>query len=76
MSSKYFTIPTVFAAIPIGSKFIEVLTICNEIAVRIVPAIHQGKSVNARRDGGKLIFMADWEPVFINEVKQPDLGGN
>lgn len=60
-----FNTPSTFAAIPIGGKFVEVLTTCNEVATRIEPATHQEKTVNARRAGDKLIFMADWEPVFI-----------
>lgn len=68
---KKFTVPT-FAAIPIGGEFVEVMTTCNEIATRIELITHQGKPVNARRSGGKLIFMVDWEPVFI-EVNRPDL---
>jgi hypothetical protein len=36
-----------------------------EVAVRIEPTTYRGKPVNARRSGGKLIKMEDWEPVFI-----------
>lgn len=36
----------------------------NEIAIRIEPTTHQGKPMNAQRAGGKLVFMAEWEPVF------------
>jgi len=60
-----FNAPSTFAALPIGGKFIEALTPCNEIATRIEPTTHQGKPINAQRVGGKLIFMADWEPVFV-----------
>jgi hypothetical protein len=60
-----FNTVTTFAAVPIGGKFIEAMTTCNEVAIRIEPTTHQDKSVNARRVGGKLIFMADWEPVFV-----------
>jgi hypothetical protein len=58
---------TTFADVPIGGEFVEVLTTCDEVATRIEPALHQGKPVNARRVSGKLIFMADWEPVFIQQ---------
>jgi hypothetical protein len=70
-----FTHPATFATIPIGGQFVEVFTSCDEIATRIEPITHQGKPVNARRSGGKLIFMAEWEPVLIseNEVNRPDL---
>ncbi len=61
-----FNISTTFAAVPIGGEFIEALTTCNEVAARIAPTTHQGKTVNARRVGGKLIFMADWEPIFVS----------
>jgi hypothetical protein len=60
-----FNTVTTFAAVPIGGKFIEAMTTCNEVAIRIEPTTHQDKSVNARRVGGKLIFMVDWEPVFV-----------
>lgn len=60
-----FTIPTTFATVPIGAQFIEVLTTCNEVATRIEPTTRRGKPMNARRVGGKLINMVDWEPVFI-----------
>jgi hypothetical protein len=60
-----FRHPTTFVTIPVGKRFVEVFTTCNEIAARIEPMAHQGKPVNARRVGGKLIFMADWEPVFV-----------
>lgn len=60
-----FSYTTTFDAITIGEKFIEVLTTCNEVAIRITPTMHQKKPMNAQRIGGKLIFMADWEPVFI-----------
>jgi len=63
-----FNTPITFVFIPIGGEFIEALTTCNEIAVRIEPRIYYGKLVNARRIGGKLIFMADWEPVFIQDL--------
>lgn len=62
-----FAIPTTFATIPIGAQFVEVMTTCNEVATRIEPTAHQDKPVNARRVGGKLIFMAEWEPVFVDE---------
>lgn len=58
---------TTFAAVPLDGQFVEVLSPCNEVATRIDPTTHQGKPVNARRDGGKLIFMADWEPAFIHK---------
>lgn len=61
-----FTISTTFATIPIGAQFVEVMTTCNEVATRIEPTTHQDKPVNARRVGGKLIFMAEWEPVFLD----------
>lgn len=60
-----FNIPATFDTIPIGGKFIEVFTTCNEVATRIAPVMQDGKLVNARRDGGKLIFMEEWEPVFV-----------
>ena len=60
-----FLRPSVFNKIPIGGQFIEVMATCNEIATRIEPDTINGKLVNARRSGGKRIFMADWEPVFI-----------
>lgn len=66
--SDNFTQPATFATIPIGGQFVEVFTTSNEVAVRIAPTTHRGKTVNARRDGGKLIWMEDWEPVFIKEV--------
>jgi hypothetical protein len=62
-----FNIPSTFANIPIGGQFIEVLTTCNEVATRIEPVTHQNKLMNAQRIGGKFIFMADWEPVFVEE---------
>lgn len=58
---------SIFGNLAIGQKFIEVLTSCNEVAQRIPLTTHRGKSVNAHRVGGKLIFMADWEPVFIRD---------
>lgn len=65
-----FNHPTTFATIPIGAQFVEVMTTCNEVAIRILPATHQGKLANARRAGGKLIKMENWEPVFVraNEI--------
>lgn len=62
---KNFNYPAIFPTIPIGGQFVEVFTTCDEIATRIEPTIHQDKLVNARRAGGKLILMADWEPVFV-----------
>lgn len=62
--------PTTFAAIPIGGQFAEALTTCNEVSTRIVPTTHQGKLVNVRRDGGKLILMFNWEPVFIEGINE------
>jgi hypothetical protein len=63
-----FDTPTTFATIPIGGEFIEALTTCNEVATRIAPTTHnRAKMKNAKRAGGKLIFMAEWEPVFIKE---------
>jgi hypothetical protein len=62
-----FNTPTTFARIPIGGEFIEALTTCNEVATHIEPTTLQGKPVNARRVGGKLVFMWDWEPVFIED---------
>jgi hypothetical protein len=62
---RAFNTPTTFATVPIGGEFVEALTTCNEVATRIEPATYQGKPVNARRAGGKLIFMAEWEPVFV-----------
>jgi hypothetical protein len=59
-----FNASTTFATIPIGGEFVEALTTCNEVATRIEPTTHQGKPVNARRLGGKLVFMVEWEPVF------------
>lgn len=64
-----FTIPTTFATVPIGAQFIEVMTTCNEVAIRIKQTTRQGKPVNTRRVGGKLIFMAEWEPVFVRETE-------
>jgi len=60
-----FNIPVKFDTIPIGGKFVEVLTTCDEVATRIAPVMQGGKLVNARRVSGKLIFMAEWEPVFV-----------
>lgn len=61
-----FNIPTTFAAVPIGGCFVEVLmNISNEVAIRIEPTTYKGLPVNARRAGGKKIWMADWEPVFV-----------
>jgi hypothetical protein len=60
-----FNIPSTFIDVPIGGRFVEVMTTCNEVVTRIRPTAHRGKPVNARRVGGKLIFMADWEPVFV-----------
>jgi hypothetical protein len=37
------------------------------VVTRITPTTHQGKTVNARRVGGKLILMVDWEPVFVRQ---------
>lgn len=68
-----FNIPTTFAAIPIGGEFIEAMTTCNEVAIRTESRVHQGKLVNAWRSGGKLIFMAEWEPVFVKETKEQRL---
>jgi hypothetical protein len=63
-----FNTPTTFALIPVGGEFIEGLTTCNEVATRIdEPTTHQGKPVNARRSGGKLVWVAEWEPVFIHQ---------
>jgi hypothetical protein len=73
--SDNFTQPATFAAVPIGGQFIEVMTTCDEVATRIEPTTYRGKPVNARRSGGKLIFIEDWEPAFV-EVHRPDLGGN
>jgi hypothetical protein len=67
--SDNFTQPTTFATIPTAGQFVEVLTTSNEVATRIEPTTHRGKPVNARRVGGKLIFMAEWEPVFIEGAK-------
>jgi hypothetical protein len=64
-----FNTPTTFAAIPIGGRFVEVMTTCDEVATRIEPTTHRGKTVNARRVGGKLIWMEDWEPVFMRREK-------
>lgn len=61
-----FNAPTTFATIPIGGKFIEAFTTCNEIVIRIEPTIHRCKPMNARRAGGKLIRMVGWEPVFAD----------
>ncbi len=66
-----FTEITTFATIPIGGEFIEGLTSVNEIATRIEPATHKGRPVNARRAGGKLVLMVDWEPVFIDKEVMP-----
>jgi hypothetical protein len=63
---------TTFAAIPIGGEFIEVFTTCNEVAIRIFPATYQGKPVNAKRAGGKLIWMEEWEPVFYEKTSERD----
>jgi hypothetical protein len=73
--SDNFTQPATFADVPVGGRFVEVMTTCDEVAVRIEPTTHRGKTVNARRAGGKLIKMEDWEPVLV-EVNRPDLGGN
>lgn len=62
-----FTHPTPFPTVPIDDQFIEVFTTCNEVATRIEPTTHRGKLANARRAGGKLVWMADWEPVFVDE---------
>jgi hypothetical protein len=63
-----FNTPTTFARIPIGGEFVEALTTCNEVATRIAPTTHNRERMkNARRAGGKLIFMAEWEPVFIED---------
>jgi hypothetical protein len=56
---------TTFSAIPIGGRFVEVLSTCNEVATRIEPTTHRGKPVNARRSGGGLVFMVEWEPVLV-----------
>lgn len=65
-----FTHPTAFACIPIGGRFVEVMTTCNEVATRVRVNLRNGKG-NARRSGGKYIWMADWEPVFVrgDEIK-------
>jgi hypothetical protein len=60
-----YTTATTFAAIPIGGRFVEVFTSCNEVATRIKPTTHRGKPANARRAGGGLVFMVEWEPVLI-----------
>jgi hypothetical protein len=74
-----FNAPTTFASIPIGGRFVEVLSLCNEVATRIEPTTHRGKPVNARRSGGGLVFMAEWEPVLIHQgpkkYKCPKCGG-
>lgn len=58
-----------FTSIEMGQEFIEVMTTCNEVARRIELRIEfgmKGKLVNAQRiSSGKMIFIADWEPVFI-----------
>jgi len=56
-----------FAAIGMGGRFVEVFTISNEATVKIQPTTTpKGKPANARRVvTKKLIFMADWEPVFL-----------
>jgi hypothetical protein len=64
-----FNIPTTFNTVPIGGEFVECLTTCNEIATRIKPITRRDKIVNARRVSGKLIFMADWEPVFVEDYE-------
>jgi len=62
-----FTIPARFSDIPIGEKFVQVLTICNEVAIRTEHATHQGREMNARRVTGKMIFVEPWEPVFVDK---------
>jgi hypothetical protein len=64
-----FTIPVPFPTIPVGGRFVSVFTICNDVATRIKPNFHNGKLVNAERPNGKLIFVADWEPVFVEEYE-------
>jgi hypothetical protein len=59
-----FNTPTTFDKLEVGQRFIEGLTISNEIAQRIEPATLDGKLVNALRESGKLIFIEWWEPVF------------
>ncbi len=66
-----FNTTATFADVVLGQEFIEALTSVNEIATRIEATTHNGRSVNARREGERsrlaLIWMADWEPVFIME---------
>jgi hypothetical protein len=63
-----FTQPATFAPIPVGGRFVEVMTTCDEVATRIAVDLRKGKG-NALRSGGKYIWMWDWEPVFIEEAK-------
>jgi len=67
---KEFNTPTTFAAVPIGGEFIEGMTSNNEVATRIEATTYQGRPVNARRSGGKLVLMVDWEPVFVGKPKR------
>ena len=59
-----FNTPTTFASVQIGGEFIEAMTTCNEIATRVIVNLCNGKG-NARRSGGKYVWMWDWEPVFV-----------
>lgn len=64
-----FALPVLFHTIPVGGRFISVFTTCNDIVIRVTPTKYKNKMVNARRPNGKLIFVAEWEPVFIEEYK-------
>ncbi len=68
-----FNTPSAFANIPIGGEFIKALTVCAEVYTRIESTTHKGGPVNAWRVGGKLVFMADWEPVFTNKSREQRL---
>jgi hypothetical protein len=69
MTNFDFNIPTAFNTIPVDGEFVEVLTTCDEVSIRIEPTERQGKQMNARRASGKLIYMAEWEPVFVEDYE-------
>lgn len=55
-----------FEYIVFGQEFIEAFVESNRVAIRIPEK--NGK--NARREDGKLIFVCEWEPVFIDPTPQ------
>lgn len=59
-----FDRPVTFDKVPVGGEFIEGFTTCNEVTTRVIVNLRNGKG-NARRSGGKYVWMADREPVFV-----------